>query len=90
MDLDAERNKLQDELKWVEAYKEHPITVAILQDSKEEQEALVSLLCDTTIHNIETFFSHFEAIGHLRGLRRATALIEDRLDSVKQQLKALE
>ncbi len=84
MDSDAERKKLQD---WIDGYLAHPITVQLLQDSLDEQEKLVALLCNRTIVDAETFFAHFEAIGHLRGLRRTKSVLLDKLDEVKEQLK---
>lgn len=89
VDIDAERQKLEDEKGWINAYIEHPITVQVLQDSAEQQEKIIDLLCNQPISNMETFFAHFEAIGHLRGLRRAKAILLDKVDDIETQLKEI-
>lgn len=89
MDKDAEIQKLIDERGFVQAWSEHPITVAVFQDLKEQQEAAIVLVCNEPIKNLQSFFAHFEAVGHLRGLRRVQAITQDRLDEIDQQLKEL-
>lgn len=90
MDQDAERQKLEDSKLWIQQYLEHPLSVAIFQDNAEEQEKAVELLCNVPIHNLETLIGHFEARGHLRGLRRAKGQVMDKLEEVKDKLKELE
>lgn len=87
MDTDAAQAQYENEMRAIEQYLEHPLSKAILKDSEEQQEAIISLLCNNPITNVETFFAHFEAIGHLRGLRRAKVLIEEAVENVKTQLK---
>lgn len=90
MDNAGETKKAEDALKFVEAYLAHPITKAVFDDSTNEQEKIIQLLTNVPINNIESFFAHFEAIGHLRGLRRGKAIILDKLEEVKDQLKETE
>ena len=89
MDKETQRTQLEAEKNELRGYLEHPFTKQIFADSAESQEALIELLCQQPIINIETFFAHFEAIGHLRGLRRAKALITGNLEDIEQQLKEL-
>ena len=89
-DRDALREQLQNEKLALQGYLDHPFTKRILEDSAEEQEKLVDLLTNVPIHSIETFFAHFEAIGHLRGLRSSKVLLLDGLSTIEAQLKALD
>lgn len=89
MDLDARRVELENQIGALSQYLQHPVTVEVLRDLKEGQEGLVSVLCDVPILDIESFFKHFESVGHLRGLRRAESLIRENLEDVKEQLKEL-
>ena len=86
MDKQAE---LDNEMRAIEAYLDHPISRKIKTDNLEQQEALVEVICNIPIHDIESFFKHFEAVGHLRGLRRANAIVQDDLDEIKEKLKEL-
>jgi hypothetical protein len=89
MDIDAERQKLENARDFVKGWLAHPITESVIRNNKESQEKFIDLLCNQPIHNIETFFAHFEAIGHLRGLRQSSALVQEQLDVVIEQLKEL-
>lgn len=89
MDKDAEQRDLQAEKKFIEDWLGHPVTRQVLQDNQEQQDVLIQLLCDRTITNVETFFGHFEAIGHLRGLRRVRGQVQATLDDIEEQLKEL-
>jgi uncharacterized protein (DUF2164 family) len=91
MDKDAERKQLQDEKAFIESWKSHALTASIFTTLREEEDVLVNVLCGgRTVHDTESFFTHFEAVGHLRGLRRARALIDERLEEIKEELKDLE
>lgn len=87
MDTLSAKNAAADAAKFVENYVRHPITQAVYRDSKEEQEKVIQLLCDCPVKDLQTFFAHFEAIGHLRGLRRAQAIITDQLEETQEALK---
>lgn len=89
MDKDAAKKELLDKKAYIRAWQDHPITVRILHDNRAQQETLIDLLCNRSIVNIETFFGHFEAVGHLRGLRRLDAVVQDELDEIEQELKEL-
>jgi hypothetical protein len=86
----AEQHALENEQKAIEQYLEHPISRKIFADNAEQQEQLVTVICDIPIHDIESFFKHFEAVGHLRGLRRGKGLVLDDLETIKNQLKELQ
>ena len=90
MDKDAERQKLQDEKSFIEAWRNHAITVAIFTDLQEGQEGLINVICNQPVSDIESFFKHFEAVGHLRGLRRVKSITDLRLEEIKEELKELE
>lgn len=89
MDKDAEQRDLQAEKKYVEDWLNHPVTKQVLADNQDQQDQLITLLCQRTITNVETFFGHFEAIGHLRGLRRMRGQVEAKLEDIEEQLKEL-
>lgn len=90
MDADAEKQKLEDAKAFVQGWLEHPITAEMLHDNEMEQNAAINLICNGEISSIGAFFSHFEAVGHLRGLRRGKALALDKLDDIEQQIKELD
>lgn len=90
MDKDAEKQKLEDAQGYVQAWLDHPVTVGVLRDLKEQEEGAVVCVCDHPITSIETFFEHFAAVGYLKGLRRARVLVTDELEEIKTKLKELE
>lgn len=89
MDITAEKSRLDNEKRAIQAYLDHPISRKIFEDNETEQEKLINTLCNVPIDSIEAFFNHFEAVGHLRGLRRAMSLVKDDIEEVEQQLKEL-
>lgn len=86
MDPATRQTQLESELRSVEGFKTHPIMAAILRDNAEQQQVCINLLCEETVTDIGSFFAHFAALGHLRGLRRMPGLIEDKLEEIRQQL----
>jgi len=89
MDITAERQRLENERKAIQQYLEHPITRDIIADNTVEQEKAIRLLTHQPIDSIEAFFNHFEAVGHLRGLRRSRSIIDDSIEDIEEQLKNL-
>lgn len=89
MDTTAERQKLESEKRAIEQYLEHPISREIFQDNEDTQQSLINILTNVPIIDIESFFKHFEAVGHLRGLRQSKQLIQDSVDTIERQLKEL-
>lgn len=90
MDADAEKKVLTDERDFIQSYLDHPLTEELETTCKEAEESLTGLICDQPIVNIETFFAHFESVGHLRGLRRSRAFMRSKLEDVKQRIKELD
>ena len=90
MDTDVEKQKLEDEKRNVQVWLKNPITVALLQDNLEEQEKAINLLTNVPVTNIETFFAHFEVVGHLRGLRQGLATVPSMLAEIEAKLKEIE
>lgn len=87
--MDAnDQAKLQSAQYEIEKYLANPFTQRILEDSKKEQEQAVKLICDQPITDLESFFNLFQTIGHLRGLRRAEALLQNDLDEIKTELES--
>lgn len=86
MDQD-EQARLESAKREIEGYLNHPFTKRILQDNLEEQEGFIKLICNEPVTDIQRFFAHFEAVGHLRGLRRAHSLLQDNLDAIQDELK---
>lgn len=89
MDKAAAIHAKTKELDEIHAYLNHPITQRILRDNQEQENALIDLICDAQIDSIAGFFAHFQAVGHLRGLRRGRALVMDSLETVNEELKEL-
>jgi hypothetical protein len=90
MDQTADKSALENEVRAIEAYLGHPISKRIFADSQTEQESLIRLILDISVTNIETFLAREQALGHLRGLRRARAIVDDDLEDIKQKLKELQ
>ena len=89
MDVEAERQKLEDQKRFIEAYIDHPLSQEILRDNVEEQDAAINLICNVPVDSIQSFFAHFEACGFLHGLRRSRSITTDSLETIKQQLKEI-
>jgi len=89
MDTTADRQRLESEKRAIQQYLDHPISREILKDNEEGQEALVNTICNVPITDAESFFKHFEAVGHLRGLRRMRSLIDENVERIAQELKEL-
>ncbi len=89
MDKEAESRKveLEAEVVTIENYLNHPITKRIFADSVTEQDTLVKLILERPVTNFETFLAREQALGHLRGLRRARALVQDELEDIREELK---
>jgi hypothetical protein len=89
MDTTAERNRLESEKLALEQYLDHPISKEILSDNEESQQRLINTITHVPIDSIEAFFNHWEAVGHLRGLRQSKQLMLDSLEIIESQLKDL-
>lgn len=89
MDITAEKQRLENELRAIEQYLNHPISRKIFTDNEEQQQALINGILEVPVTDIESFFKRFEAIGHLRGLRRSKALVQDDIEEIESQLKEL-
>lgn len=70
-----------------DAYFNHPVTQSFISESREAEDALTSLICNQEIVSLETFFAHFVAIGHLKGLRAGRVLLKEEYDGLKEELK---
>jgi hypothetical protein len=89
MDITAERQRLENEQRAIEQYLDHPISRKIFGDNRDQQESLINTITNVPITDLESFFKHFEAVGHLRGLRRSKALIQDDIEEIEAQLREL-
>lgn len=89
MDKAVELGKLQEQEILLKQWFNHPVTHKILSDAASQQESLTRLILEHPVINIETFLSREQALGHLRGLRRARAIVQGELDEVEQQIKEL-
>lgn len=87
MDIAAERIRLESELKDIERWMDHPVARKIFDDNKQGQESLIDMICMCQIDSIEAFFNHFQAVGHLRGLRRSKALVDATVADIKEELE---
>jgi hypothetical protein len=89
MDTTAELQRLENEKRAIQAYLDHPISRKIIEDNETQQQQLIEIITNIPIDSIEAFFKKFEAVGHLRGLRRARSLIQDDVEAIEAQLKDL-
>lgn len=89
MDIDAEKEKLENQKAFIQSWLDHPLTVEVQRDNEDQQQGLIDLICNREPDSIGAFFAHFIAIGELRGLRRSKGITEDSLRSVEQELKEL-
>jgi hypothetical protein len=90
VDVDERKAALENEQKITAAWLNHPLATSLLADFKAEEEGFVNLICERRIVDLATFFTHFEAVGHLRGLRYATQRIFERRDEIETELKELQ
>lgn len=85
----AEQQVLENEQKAIEMYLDHPISRRIFADNASEQETCINLILERPVINVETFLAREQALGHLRGLRRAKAILQDDLEEIKEKLKEI-
>jgi len=71
----------------IQQYLNHPVTQHVKLDLEEQETALMSTLLDLPITDIESLVKHFEARGHLRGLKRSRLIVADALEEVEEKLK---
>lgn len=88
MDTAPTKETLENELRAIEIYLDHPISRRILADNSEEQEKCINIICNVPT-TMDTLPSHFEAVGHLRGLRRSKSILDESVEEIKQQLKEI-
>jgi hypothetical protein len=89
MDKAADTKVLEDRKAVLVAWRDHPFTKELFQANAEAQESAIALLCNCDITNVETFFAHFAAIGHLRGLRQLTQAYRGALEEIDNEIKDL-
>lgn len=89
MDKDAERKKLEDAANVIADYLEHPITKELRQDASEREEAVLKLICEIDIFDMQTFFMHFQAVGELQALRRQSSMLPARLKEIQENIKEI-
>ncbi len=89
MDADAVKQQYENEIKEVEQYLNHPITKAIIEDSKQLQNAMLSMILEDPVTGIESFLNREQLLGHLRGLRRAEALMQTKVAEIREKLEEI-
>lgn len=89
MDKAADERQIQSDIEEVEHLKNHPVIKERLQANRDSQEALFNILTSLTINSMETFFAHFEAIGHLRALRQEATFLDFKLAELKAKKQDL-
>lgn len=87
--MDKKAEQLTQEQAEVQTYLDHPITKKIFADNAEQQESLIDLILNRPVVNIETFLAREQALGHLRGLRRAKSIVLDDLEEIKQEIESI-
>lgn len=89
MDRDTEKQQLEDEKAQIQGYLDQPLTKHWLNDNKEQQETVLKIITDHPIYDIEGVLKLLEARGHLRGLRRAEAMLVGGLEEIETKIKEL-
>lgn len=89
MDVEAQRQELENQQLALEQYLQHPVTQEVLRDLDEKAETLVTQILEFTPVDVESFLKREQALGHLRGLRQTKANVMVNLENVKEQLKEL-
>lgn len=87
---EAEQLQLEGEKLQLQQYLQHPISQRIKRDHEEQETGLLSVILEIPVHDVESLVKHFEAIGHLRGLRRSRAISTDALEEIEEKLKEIE
>lgn len=88
-DAESQRSVLQNQQDYIQAYLDHPVTREMHMAIAERAEELTEVICTRDVDCIESFFSHWIAIGGLRELRRIKSMAKDSLDEIKEQLNEL-
>lgn len=89
MDRASEKDRLEKELEQIRMFLEHPLMRRIQDDNREQCNIAIQAILNTKISSIEAFFEREQCIGHLRGLGRGLAVIQEAADEIKNELKAL-
>lgn len=71
----------------IQQYLNHPVTQHVKLDLAEQEESLMDTLLNVPVTDIESLIKHFEARGHLRGLKRSRAVVAEELEEVEEKLK---
>lgn len=79
--------RLQSAEREIEKYLKNPFTCQIQQANLESQKVFLDLIIDGEVKDIETLCSHFVMIGHLRGLRDSSRILQGTLDEIKTELE---
>lgn len=89
MDRDSDKKQLEDERDLLRGYLENPISVQLLKDNKEQQDSVLNIIVNHPIDDLRGVLALLEARGHLRGLRRAEAMLVGGLEEIEQKIKEL-
>lgn len=76
----------QQQLRELENYVLHPYTQQILAQLKADEEGLINIITKQPVTDLETFFSHFQAVGNLTGVRAISASLYSTLEELKEQI----
>ena len=81
-----DKAKLESAQRELEKYIQHPYTQRITAENATAQDTLQRLIINDDVRDVETLVAHFVAIGHLRGLRQASASLNETLAAIKEDL----
>lgn len=90
MDSDVAKQKLEDEKRVLEHWLKDSVTKELFSINQDEQDSAINLLCNVPVTSLETFFAHFEVVGHLRGLRSIRNEVQGNLERINAELKQYE
>ena len=89
MDKAADTKTLEDQKTLLLQWRDHPFTKELFQANAEAQNSMIELLCSAEVTNMETFFAHFTAVGHLRGLRQLPNAFNETLADINAKINEL-
>lgn len=87
MDKAALIAQLENDKATIQAWYNHPFAQELRKDNKSEQEGVINLILERPVTNVESFLAREQALGHLRGLRRLDALVQDSLEEIDRQIQ---
>lgn len=88
-DVESEKLRLEEESALVERFFSSPAFVAVDEEWKNGEKSLMDLILNVDVTSTEQLYSHFTAIGHLRGIRAARQSLESMAPTLRKALREI-